>query len=150
VGPQSSGKSSVLETIAGIPFPRKGGLYTRYRTRVTLLRKPESKVALRIIPETGRPPHEADQLRGFISSLDRAALQNTMPVAMDQAHKMIFSGSKANKVFTYDILSITISSPDEQELELLDIPGLISFDDRNDGNIELIRLMVLEEVAKPY
>jgi Dynamin family len=54
-GGQSSGKSSVLEAIAGIPFPRKSKLCTRYRTRVTLLRKPASKVVLKIIPENGRP-----------------------------------------------------------------------------------------------
>jgi GTPase SAR1 family protein len=149
-GGQSSGKSSVLEAIAGIPFPRKSKLCTRYRTRVTLLRKPENMVVLKIIPENGRPSDEVGKLKGFSRNLDRATLQDTMPGAMDEAQKTIFSGSKENKVFTHDILSITISGPHEQELELLDLPGLISFDDRNDGNIELIRSMVLDEVQKPY
>ena len=149
-GAQSSGKSSVLEAIAGIPFPRKSKLCTRYRTRVTLLRKPVSRVGLRIIPESGRRPEEAQLLRGFVRDLDRSNLNVSMLAAMNDAYKLIFSGSKANKVFSYDILSITISGPNEQELELLDLPGLISFDEHSDGNIELVENMVLEEVLKPY
>jgi hypothetical protein len=36
-GDQSSGKSSVLEAITEIPFPRKAGLCTRFATEVRIL-----------------------------------------------------------------------------------------------------------------
>jgi hypothetical protein len=36
-GDQSSGKSSVLEAITEIPFPRKAGLCTRFATEVSLI-----------------------------------------------------------------------------------------------------------------
>lgn len=149
-GDQSSGKSSVLEAISGIPFPRNSKLCTRYRTQVTLLRKPASRVGLRIIPESGRPPNEARLLRNFVRDLDRSNLHDSMPLAMDEAHKLIFSGGKANKVFSTDILSITISGPDEQELELLDLPGLISIIERNDGSIEMVRDMVVGAIQNRY
>src|SRR6478735_10075869 len=35
-GDQSAGKSSVLEGITGIPFPRQDGLCTRFPTEITL------------------------------------------------------------------------------------------------------------------
>ena len=145
-GAQSSGKSSVLEAITGIPFPRKSTPCTRCKTRVTFLRKPVSRVGLRIIPESDRPPNEARLLGSFVKDLDRSNLHDSMPRAMDEAHKLIFSGSKADKVFSYDILSITISGPNEQELELLDLPGLILSDNHDGGTIKMVRKMVVEEI----
>lgn len=38
MGDQSSGKSSVLEAISGIPFPRGSGLVTRCATQITMKR----------------------------------------------------------------------------------------------------------------
>lgn len=43
-GDQSSGKSSVLEALAGIPFPTKDGLCTRFATVINLRRSPESTI----------------------------------------------------------------------------------------------------------
>ena len=36
MGDQSSGKSSVLESISGIPFPRGSGLVTRCATEISM------------------------------------------------------------------------------------------------------------------
>ena len=41
MGDQSSGKSSVLEAISGIPFPRGSGLVTRCATQLTMKSVPE-------------------------------------------------------------------------------------------------------------
>lgn len=41
MGDQSSGKSSVLEAISGIPFPRGAGLVTRCATQLTMKNVPE-------------------------------------------------------------------------------------------------------------
>jgi interferon-induced GTP-binding protein Mx1 len=43
VGDQSSGKSSVLEAISGIPFPRGSGLCTRCPIRTIMKRSRESE-----------------------------------------------------------------------------------------------------------
>ena len=50
VGDQSSGKSSVLESLTGFSFPRGPGLCTRYATQITCCREPENSISVSIIP----------------------------------------------------------------------------------------------------
>lgn len=50
VGDQSSGKSSLLESLTGIPFPRDVDLCTRYATQITQRRDDVSRVEVSIIP----------------------------------------------------------------------------------------------------
>lgn len=50
VGHQSSGKSSVLEGLTGLPFPRDSGLCTRFATQITFRRSNSSSIAVSIIP----------------------------------------------------------------------------------------------------
>src|SRR6266536_101936 len=50
VGDQSSGKSSVLEGLTNLPFPRDSGLCTRHPTQIVYKRSPETQVAVSIIP----------------------------------------------------------------------------------------------------
>ena len=53
VGDQSSGKSSVLEGLTNLPFPRDSGLCTRFATQITFRRAPESNISVSIIPAKG-------------------------------------------------------------------------------------------------
>lgn len=57
VGDQSSGKSSVLESLTGFSFPRAAGLCTRYATQITCCRDPVKTVNISIIP---RPDADED------------------------------------------------------------------------------------------
>lgn len=50
VGDQSSGKSSLLESLTGIPFPTNTELCTRYVTQFTCRRDIESRVDVRLLP----------------------------------------------------------------------------------------------------
>ena len=50
VGDQSSGKSSVLEALTKLPFPRESGLYTRFTTQITFRRSQETHVTVSVIP----------------------------------------------------------------------------------------------------
>jgi GTPase SAR1 family protein len=50
VGDQSSGKSSVLESLTGFAFPRGATLCTRYATQITCRREAEESVSVSIIP----------------------------------------------------------------------------------------------------
>lgn len=60
VGDQSSGKSSVLEGITGLPFPRDSGLCTRFATQITFRRAPVENIAVSIIPaKDAEPEHVA-------------------------------------------------------------------------------------------
>ena len=50
VGDQSSGKSSVLEALTELPFPRESTLCTRFATHITFRRSPNMIVTASIIP----------------------------------------------------------------------------------------------------
>lgn len=50
VGDQSSGKSSVLEALTSLPFPRESSLCTRFATQITFRRSADTTVAASIIP----------------------------------------------------------------------------------------------------
>jgi len=50
VGDQSSGKSSLLESLTNIPFPTDAELCTRYATQITSRRDDESRVDISLLP----------------------------------------------------------------------------------------------------
>ncbi len=52
-GDQSSGKSSVLEAISGVPFPRKDTLCTRFATEVILRRATDESIAVSLVSHMG-------------------------------------------------------------------------------------------------
>lgn len=84
VGDQSSGKSSLLESLSGIPFPKDQNLCTRYATQITSKRESEDGVQISITPGPHASDEHKDQLKGF--------------------HRHLSSGSEFRKQFT-DILN---------------------------------------------
>jgi hypothetical protein len=49
VGDQSSGKSSVLEAIMGLPLPRDSGLCTRFATNIVFRRTTRPNISVSIV-----------------------------------------------------------------------------------------------------
>jgi GTPase SAR1 family protein len=155
-GAQSSGKSSVLEAIARVPFQRKTGVCTRYKTKVTLKRTTgEEHVSLSIDPAQDRRLDEKDRLIAFQYTHQTLKI----PIAiwaergadfMLEANKAILSGSKNERDWAKDVLSITIAGPGYRSLQLVDLPGIIGYDPQNAGNVELVKAMVEQEMEKPY
>ena len=77
VGDQSSGKSSVLESLTGFSFPHAAGLCTRYATLITCCREPVSSIHVSIIPRPDADDTLKERLVKFqrsVESLDNAAL----------------------------------------------------------------------------
>lgn len=61
VGDQSSGKSSVLEGITKLPFPRDSGLCTRFATKIIFRRSARNSITASVIPaESSSPEHVAE------------------------------------------------------------------------------------------
>ena len=52
VGDQSSGKSSVLEGLTALPFPRDSGLCTRFATQITFRRATKERLTVSVIAAT--------------------------------------------------------------------------------------------------
>lgn len=65
VGDQSSGKSSVLEGLTDLPFPRDNGLCTRFATQITFRRAEKSNITVSIIPSPAADPKRKENLRAF-------------------------------------------------------------------------------------
>ncbi|KAK7751822.1 hypothetical protein SLS62_006308 [Diatrype stigma] len=69
-GDQSSGKSSVLEAISGVPFPVKGNLCTRFPTELVLRRAAEKGVRISIVPHNSINDSKESGLAEFQEELD--------------------------------------------------------------------------------
>ncbi|OLL26592.1 Interferon-induced GTP-binding protein Mx1 [Neolecta irregularis DAH-3] len=157
-GEQSSGKSSVLEGITQIPFPRNDDLCTRFATQVVLRRSETRHFQIRIIPAENRYQDQKRRLRQEETSLnDRAkemkaeADTSAIPKLVNEAMKVILAESGTlssfaqNKPrFSSDILSIEISGPDQSHLSVVDLPGYINSTETGDNahEIEIIKSMV--------
>ena len=62
---RSSGKSSVLEGLTGIAYPRASTLCTRFATQITFRRSPVQKIAVSVIPAANAQPGYAEKLRNW-------------------------------------------------------------------------------------
>lgn len=65
VGDQSSGKSSVLEGLTDLPFPRDNGLCTRFATQISFRRAEKSSVIVSIMPSPAADSTTKEKLRAF-------------------------------------------------------------------------------------
>ncbi|KAJ4334175.1 hypothetical protein N0V95_009231 [Ascochyta clinopodiicola] len=122
-GDQSSGKSSVLEAITEIPFPRKAGLCTRFATEIILRRESKISVTVKIVPSKYRSEAEQKTLSAFNKTM---LYVNQLPDLIDAATQEMGLGKiGASKAFSRDVLSVEICGPDRPQLTLVDLPGLI-------------------------
>ncbi|KAF1981971.1 hypothetical protein K402DRAFT_215863 [Aulographum hederae CBS 113979] len=147
-GDQSSGKSSVLEAITEIPFPRKENLCTRFATEIILRREKTTSISTRIIPDKGRPSNEQAKLQDFKKSISGF---EELPALIEEATKLMGlegSTSSTPRAFSRDVLSIEISGPGRSQLTLVDLPGLIHSENKSQSkeDVELIRSLVGEYI----
>ena len=116
-GDQSSGKSSVLEAITEIPFPRKENLCTRFATEIVLRRSETASLSTKITPDKSRPTAEQTMLRQFKRSIKNL---NDLPSLIDQAATMMglddTGDGSVTKSFAKDVLSVEICGPDRPQL----------------------------------
>jgi GTPase SAR1 family protein len=75
VGDQSSGKSSVLEGLTGLPFPRDSGLCTRFATQITFRRALIDKTSVSIIPA----PNSSDEHQEKVNNWSKPNLEELKP-----------------------------------------------------------------------
>ncbi|KAI1735636.1 dynamin family protein [Xylaria scruposa] len=146
-GDQSSGKSSVLEAISGVPFPVKGNLCTRFPTELILRRSPRTDVTVSIIPHRLHSRLEKESLSAFHETLDGfdglADLIESAKIAMGI--------SIQGKGFSKDLLRIEISGPHHPHLTIVDLPGLIHSETKQQSasDVELVRDVVQAYMKQP-
>ncbi|KAG8208714.1 Interferon-induced GTP-binding protein Mx [Trichophyton interdigitale] len=152
-GDQSSGKSSVLEAITEIPFPRKENLCTRFATEIMsklqlcplLVRDVESAIHCKINPDTGRTEEQNLELRKFSKSIHDFT---ELPSIIDDATNVM--GLSDGIAFSRDVLSVEICGPDLPQLTLVDLPGLIHSANKSqsDEDVELIKSLVESYISQ--
>lgn len=126
-GDQSAGKSSILEALTEIPFPRNDNLCTRFATEITLRRAPVETLSIRIIPAASRPAAEQVVIKAFSETITDFA---ELPTVMTKAMSLIGLASDSTadlpaRAFARDVLTIEIEGPTRPQLTLVDVPGLI-------------------------
>lgn len=148
-GDQSSGKSSVLEAITEIPFPRKENLCTRFATEIILRRANKVSITAKIIPDKKRPADDA-----ALSSFSRSIIDlNELPGLFEEATNLMGlgdDGSGVSRAFSRDVLSVEIAGPGRPHLTLVDLPGLIHSQNKHQGreDVELIRDLVHDYIQQ--
>ncbi|KAJ6037073.1 Dynamin family protein [Penicillium herquei] len=140
-GDQSSGKSSVLEGISGIPFPRQDGLCTRFPTEIVLRHDPRiNKKTTTLIPCQSRTPEEKEIFAAFRREFDH--YEELPGIIEDASHMMRLRSHEFPKgpAFAADVLRLEVIGNTRLHLTLVDLPGLISVGD--DRDVQMVRSLV--------
>ncbi|MCJ1414168.1 hypothetical protein MMC32_000493 [Xylographa parallela] len=152
-GDQSAGKSSVLEALTEIPFPRNDNLCTRFATEIILRRAPLDSLTIKVIPDDQRPSVEQESMKTFNESIsDFSDLPNLMEKAMNL---MGLSNSSTSTIlapaFAKDVLSIEIEGPTRPQLTLVDLPGLIQTETKGvtKADVETVKEITHHYVSQP-
>ena len=128
VGDQSSGKSSLLQCITGVSFPVKSGICTRVPTVVQCRRADEPLYELRGAPEA---PFEVVSFEDVEKAISKK--QKTLLASESQADE----SSKKQKVSRTEI-TLRASGPNQMDLQIVDLPGIIHNGEGKDLTVELI------------
>lgn len=142
-GDQSSGKSSVLEAISGVSFPVKSNLCTRFPTELVLRKNSQVGVRVSIVPHQSRSEVEQHSLGNFCEQLNGF---NGLADLIDNA-KAAMGISTHGKAFSNDLLRVEVSGPDRPHLTIVDLPGLIHSETRQQSAADV---QLVQEVVQSY
>lgn len=150
-GDQSSGKSSVLDALTGIPFPSHEGMCTRFATSITLRKAEEESFLFKVIPDPKRSHGFEDELTKMRNNIQDLS---QLPELIEEVTRIIVPKSGnglGNFAFAQDVLSITISGPARPNLTVVDLPGLIraTNDQQSKQDILTINQIVDSYIKKP-
>ncbi|KAJ4297534.1 hypothetical protein N0V90_005426 [Kalmusia sp. IMI 367209] len=145
VGDQSSGKSSVLEAITEIPFPRDEGLCTRFATTITLRRDKSSGILVKIIPNGQSDEVERKRLEEYVAHMSDFSRLPDVIAQATQVMGLKEIGETDYTAFSSHVLSIDISGPDRPALTLVDLPGFI----HHGRDMDVVNKMVTTWMGNP-
>ncbi|OJD16945.1 hypothetical protein AJ78_02927 [Emergomyces pasteurianus Ep9510] len=157
VGDQSSGKSSVLEGLTKLPFPRQSGLCTRFATQITFRRAKTKMIAVSIIPQARASAEHANRMKGWSTGVQKLDAK-TFEKIMEEVHEVMgLSDNQTEcpdlrRTFSNDVLRLEIVGPDEDHMSVIDVPGI--FKTTTPGkttkhDIDMVREMVLGYMQNP-
>lgn len=152
-GDQSSGKSSVLEGLTGIPFPRQDGLCTKFATEIILQHACEDlTIVASILPSVRRSDSEKSEIGTFRSHLQSF---EELPTLIEEVTRLMgirTGGSdQPGPAFGEDVLRIEVRGPVGLHLSIVDIPGLISVpnEEQDDDDVQTVHSLVDGYISNP-
>lgn len=108
-GDQSSGKSSVLEAICKLPFPKGDNVCTTFATELTIRRAPEASVSVWIQPAESRTAEGKRQIGEFKSTSNDLDHFGTM---VAEAKAFLIKQSNAGEASYFeDVLHVGMQLP---------------------------------------
>ncbi|KAL3480843.1 P-loop containing nucleoside triphosphate hydrolase protein [Aspergillus californicus] len=153
VGDQSSGKSSILEGLTGLPFPRDSSFCTRFATQIIFRRavgQNMRRIRASIIPAPNTSLETVSRLRLWSKTVAGNLETKEFSEMMQQVHSVMgvrSSEDQSKPTFCRHVFRLEISGPDEDHLSVIDVPGIFKtvtpgVTTKND--IEMVRSMVLD------
>ncbi|KAL1386368.1 dynamin GTPase [Phyllosticta capitalensis] len=157
VGDQSSGKSSVLESLTDLPFPKDSGLCTRFATQITFRRNATEGISIEIIPGKDANGDHARKLRAWSKKGLPTLGQATFATVMHEVHEVMGLASTtdgesaSSSIFTNDVLSIHVSGPTQDHLSVIDVPGIFKNPQPpvTESDMRLVENMVMGYMKNP-
>ncbi|KAK2053608.1 vacuolar sorting protein VPS1, partial [Colletotrichum caudatum] len=159
VGGQSTGKSSLLQSLTDIPFPVGTGCCTRFATRIVSRRTaPGSTNAVKItivdpeVTDVFDYPSN-DSYKDYLYTSDRLGVDEFKEI-MDEISTKYMGIRRGQGVlaknFATQVLRIELSGPTRSHFSILDVPGIFSYaHDVNDHEEDGVKLMVEEYMKQP-
>ncbi|KAH8594232.1 P-loop containing nucleoside triphosphate hydrolase protein [Bisporella sp. PMI_857] len=148
VGDQSAGKSSILEGLTDIPFPRKSVKCTRFATQIRLRRSLEVRRVVKIYPHNECTQGEIKRLAEFEETIeDDLDLESIF----NRALEVVFPRDGENRRFlSKNTLSIEVSGPEQPHLTVIDMPGFIHSEsmDQTTADIADIQALARQYIKK--
>ena len=152
-GDQSAGKSSVLEGVTGLPFPRQDGLCTKFPTEIILQHTDgERDINASIISSANSTSENQDALQRFSRRLaDFTELPSVIAEVGGLMGVRGYGGNVGGPAFSEDVLRIEVSGPVKLHLTVVDLPGIIvnPNEEQNDEDVKTVHRLVDKYVASP-
>ncbi|OAL37961.1 hypothetical protein AYO20_02794 [Fonsecaea nubica] len=122
-GDTSSGKSSVLEALSGIPFPVDSTMCTRFATEIALRYSSEETVTGEAFITPGSGSSDEHRVRVGAFRMTVSANLDTIPEILREAQNVM--GVDEAGGISRDVLHLKLSGRPLPNLTLVDLPGLI-------------------------
>ena len=152
-GDQSSGKSSVLEAIANVPFPIGASTTTRFAIEVILRQGNTTVPKVTLCPSPDRKTEQAREITSFQPNVrisEPSDFGNAIGNIVDEA-KIHLESIDSDAKFWSDWLRVEVSGPDQPHLTLVDLPGIIQTETGPNvipGDKDKIKKMVTKYIEK--
>jgi GTPase SAR1 family protein len=152
-GDQSAGKSSVLEGVTGIPFPRHDGVCTKFATEIILQHADtETEITATLIPSPARQEPTKARLQSFVQHVEDL---KDLPSIISKAGALMglkgFNQDIDGPAFAEDVLRIEVHGKHGMQLAIVDLPGLISVanEEQTEVDVQIVHKLVDTYISNP-